>query len=112
MTILSFQARNGFTVLVETDDKPAGHALVAQPGTRAVEEAKARFEDALDTLRPVADALMDQVAGLVSAPDEVEATVGIKFSGELGVIIARSSLEATLLVKLRWKTNAQQDHGA
>ena len=35
-------------------------------------------------------------------PDEVTVEVGIKFVGEAGIVIARASTEANLVVTLKW----------
>jgi hypothetical protein len=57
-------------------------------------------------VKPAASALVDGLRGMADAPDEVQVTFGIRLSGEMGAVIAKTSAEANFEVVLRWKSEA------
>jgi hypothetical protein len=64
-----------------------------------IEEARSSFEDAMRTIRPVIESACKALAGL--SVSEAELTLGVKFSGEVGIILAKSTLDATLQIKAK-----------
>lgn len=44
-------------------------------------------------------------------PDEIALEVGVKFVGEAGVVIARASAEANLVIKLKWQNPRKTTSG-
>jgi hypothetical protein len=61
-----------------------------------------RLADALDRVVPALGEVFTKITSLNIKPDDVELKIGIKFVGEAGVIIARASTEANLVVTLKW----------
>lgn len=45
---------------------------------------------------------MAQTAGLASAPQKIEASFGIKLTGEMGVLLASTTAEANIEITLTW----------
>jgi len=72
-------------------------------GGEVVENASKKFDEALSDVRPIAEAIVRETSGLPSAPAKVEATFGIKLSGELGAILAKSKAEAHIAITLTWQ---------
>jgi hypothetical protein len=64
--------------------------------------AELSFEQALDRVRPAADALVAKLRALATRPDEVEVTFGLRMSAKAGAVIAVSGAEANFTVALRW----------
>jgi hypothetical protein len=94
----------GGTVWVEVEEKqPVGGM---RPAARGEDEgiagrARETFEQALATFRPAARAIIRTLADLT--PEELEITLGIKFSVDARAFIAATGSEATIGVKLVWK---------
>ena len=53
-------------------------------------------------MKPAAVALVDGLRGMVDAPDEIQVTFGIRLSGEVGAVIAKTSADANFEVSMRW----------
>jgi hypothetical protein len=111
--LVEFPLQDGGTMLVEVDE-PEGYAeavvrggvvKAARPG-EVVEKAKETFEDALDKIKPGAQAIIDKLRGLHDAPDEIDVEFGIKLSAEAGAFIASAGVEATYTVSLKWTKSA------
>lgn len=100
--VTEFASKNGL-VRVEVD-APAGKGpvRVGHSGD-VIEKASQSFEEAVAGIRPIAEGILAQATGLAQAPKSVEVCFGIKLSGEVGVILASSTAEAHVEVKLAWE---------
>jgi hypothetical protein len=83
---------------------PGGLQPAERDGEGIVVRAKNTFEEALATFRPAAQAIIRTFSDL--APDELEITLGIKFSVDARAIIAATGTEATIGVKVVWKADS------
>jgi len=82
------------------DDRiPAG-----KPGQKII-EAAVSFEEALGSIKSVAQGVVRQVKELADPPDEVMVGFGIKLTGTANVVLASGSAEANLEVTLTWKSD-------
>lgn len=87
---------------VELDDsEQEGMIPAARPGEMAT-KTKRTFEQALEQIRPGAEAIVEQLRSMSSRPDELEITFGLKMSANAGAFIAASGVEANFTVLLRW----------
>ncbi|NEQ21428.1 MAG: hypothetical protein F6K28_19845 [Microcoleus sp. SIO2G3] len=99
--IVEFPLENGDSILVEvdepalTDDRISLRDEVAQ-------KAQKTFESALDTVKPLANAIMTKVRSLNQPADEVEVKFGVKMSAELGAVIASGNGEVNYEITLKW----------
>ena len=108
--LVEFPLREGGTVVVEVDDAAStnGPGLINGGVRRGLSPAELvgradqTVEAALGRVRPAAVAVVDALRGMADAPDEVEVTFGIRLSGEVGAVIAKTAAEANFEVKLRW----------
>lgn len=64
------------------------------------EQATNSFQSAVSRLGPISQAVMNQIKEL--APKGVTIEIGIKFSAEAGVILAKTSGEGTCKVTISW----------
>jgi hypothetical protein len=86
-------------------EEPEANGLVPAARGRGVATAaltELSFEQALDRVRPAADALLGRLRTLATRPDEVEVTFGLRMSAKAGAVIAVSGAEANFTVALRW----------
>ena len=90
-------------IIVEVEEAtPRGDQLGSVGGT--VAKAKQSFEEAVSGIRPIAEAILGQVAALT--PESVSVEFGIKFSAQAGVILASSAMEGNCKITLSWKPKA------
>jgi len=114
--LVEFPLQEGGTLLVEVDGPEGstestmrgGVVKAARPGEIA-DKAQDTFEDALDKIKPAAQAIIDKLRALSDAPDEIEVEFGIKLSAEAGAFIASAGVEANYTVTLKW-TKSPESH--
>ncbi|WP_052745875.1 CU044_2847 family protein [Allosalinactinospora lopnorensis] len=76
---------------------PAGGG--AEPGVCRFQES---LNKAMDRIRPVAEAIAEKVQNLPSRPEQAQAEFGMKFSADLGIVIARTKAESHINITLTW----------
>ncbi|MDA2806473.1 CU044_2847 family protein [Nocardiopsis suaedae] len=95
-------------IRVEVEDSEVGMVPAgAGPGPGRFKES---LNEALDRIRPVAEAIAEKVAALPSRPEQVQAELGMKFSTDLGVVIARSKAESHITITLTWSGSGGTRH--
>jgi hypothetical protein len=91
------------TIWIEVDDKNAGAGM--QPAARGdhgvVVRALNTFDEALASVRPAAQAIINALSDLT--PQELEITLGIKFTADAKAFVASAGAEATIGIKATWK---------
>jgi hypothetical protein len=93
----------GTTVIVEVEvPDEAGYERAARPGDLAVQAGQS-FEQALEKVRPIAQAVLSKLRSVGEALDEVAVEFGLKLDGKWGVIVASGGVEANFKVALKWK---------
>jgi hypothetical protein len=87
----------GGSVLVESSEEAAGGLRGAG---QLVEKIGRSLEDTLGIVRPIANAALAACHGLAVKPDTVEVEFGLKFNASVGAMIASTSTEGNLRMKL------------
>lgn len=67
-----------------------------------VDKSDKAITKAMDTIKLMSQRVDTTIKGLPNLPQHVEIEFGMKFDGELGVVIAKVSMEASIAVKLTW----------
>jgi hypothetical protein len=92
-------------VLIEFTDDEDGPVYLSK--NDKVEGLAARSAEALEgamgTISAVAEKVQATFADLPGRPDQAEIEFALTFKGEAGALIAKTSAEAGLKVKLTWK---------
>ena len=103
--VIEFQSEFG-TIYVESNSQPEyGY----RGETEENKKATTRFEQALGTIKVVANSVVESIKGIASSPQEVEVKVGLKFTAEAGAIIAKTSTEGNLEITIRWKKEEKNE---
>jgi hypothetical protein len=100
--IVEFGLEGGGAIAVEVDEQVSGVVRSARPG-EVVGRAGESLEEALDRAMPAAQALIAKLRDLASHPDEIEVQFGLKLSGELGAVLAKTGAEGNFSITLTWK---------
>jgi len=97
--IVEFSLENGDSVLIEVDQSSDRIGIADD----MAEKAKITFEAALNTVKPVANTIMDKIRELNQPASEVEVKFGIKMTAGLGAIVASGSADVNYEITLKWK---------
>jgi Trypsin-co-occurring domain 1 len=102
--VIDMPLEGGGSLLMEVagdEDRQDGMVHAARGGGLAA-SAEVSFEQAVDRVRPAAEAMIERLRDIASRPDEITVTFGLKMSAKAGALIAASALEANFAVELRW----------
>lgn len=98
--VVEFKTDDGVVIAVEATEEASGSRLVARgDGTT---QATHTFEGALEGVRTAAESALRVFRNVSLQPDSVEIEFGVKLSAEAGALIAKSTVEGHLVVKLSW----------
>jgi hypothetical protein len=97
--IIEFTLESGDSVLIEVDQS---NDRIGIPDS-IIEKANTTFESALNTVKPIADTIMDKILELNKPASEVEVRFGIKMTAGLGAIVASGSADINYEITLKWK---------
>lgn len=100
--------KSGTEIWVEVEETPAaptaGEMTPAAKRGKRDEEAVGSFAKALSTIEEVAEEMQAALSRMPQRPDEVTLELGVKFTTEMGIIIAKGGLDTSLKLTLGWKT--------
>jgi hypothetical protein len=102
MRPLEFELESGGHVIVEVG-APAGGMAPAGVGDGIVQKMQKKFEDVLDGIAPVTEAVLSRLADLTSKPDEVSIELGFKIEANGSLVLASTAVEAHCRLTLGWK---------
>ncbi len=91
------------TFLVEVEE-PEDRSLerVAFRSRKNVLKAKQSFEEALESIKPVASTILKKLRGLNTPADEVEVKFGLKLTADAGAIFTSVGGEVSYEITLKW----------
>ncbi|GAA3486259.1 MULTISPECIES: CU044_2847 family protein [Streptomyces] len=98
--LMQFETADGGHVVVEIDHAPRGATLVSRRDNLL--DAGRSFDGALEGIRAAAESALRTFRDGALSPDGVELEFGVKLTGEAGAVIAKSSMEGHITVKLAW----------
>jgi hypothetical protein len=104
--IVKFPLESGEFIFVELDEAAATDNRIGLR-EQVVTTAQQTFESALETVKPIANAIITKVGSLKQPADEVEVKFGIKISAQLGAVVASGSSEVNYEITLKWKKDSQ-----
>ncbi|MER8070983.1 CU044_2847 family protein [Streptomyces sp. NPDC094034] len=102
--LMEFTTDSGATVVVEVDRDTPGARPVARGNSLA--QAGHTFGEALQGIRSAAESALAVFRDGSLKPDAVELEFGVKLMAEAGAVIAKTSAEGHMTVKLSWQPGA------
>ncbi|MFJ1913516.1 CU044_2847 family protein [Streptomyces sp. NPDC088147] len=108
--LMEFTTDSGATVVVEVDRDTPGARPVARGNSLA--QAGHTFGEALQGIRSAAESALAVFRDGSLKPDGVELEFGVKLMAEAGAVIAKTSAEGHMTVKLSWNPGATGEPGA
>jgi len=100
--LVQFPLEDGNTVLIEVNEPDTGGITRAARSDEVIQRAARTFDDALEQVKPAAEAVLKKLTTLSTRPDEVEIEFGLKIGAEVGAFIASGTVEANYTVRLKW----------
>lgn len=105
--LVAFTDDNGAQMVVEVADSDIGlHPVGVQADGATV--ASKRLAETMETLQNVVGVLLGQLRQMPLSPgrpDEVTAEFGVKFTSEVGAVIAKAAGEGHVTVKVKWNAS-------
>jgi Trypsin-co-occurring domain 1 len=98
--LLEFHLEDGRSVLFEVNEDEPGVERAARDDL--VIQASKSLEEALDSVRSVADVTFQKLREFVREPDELEVQFGIRLNAQAGAVIAKTEAEGHFQVRLAW----------
>lgn len=104
--IVEFPLESGESILVEVDEAAQTDERIGLRD-QVVDKATQTFESALETVKPIANAIITKIGSIKQPADEVEVKFGIKISAQLGAVVASGNSEVNYEITLKWKKDSQ-----
>lgn len=106
--IAEFTLEDGTKAYFEVPKPDAGNAVenvaLGEEVYKVAEGAAGTFEQALDKVKPVANAVMTRLkSGLTTPASDIEVKFGFKLTADAGVLFSSVGGEASFEVTLKWK---------
>jgi len=98
----------GGSITVEVDEQPGGRTM--RGGDRSaelVERGSRTLEESLGNIAPALHEVLDKLRGVSTDLSQIEVELGLKLTGEAGMVVARAGAEANFRVLLRWERPSQ-----
>jgi Trypsin-co-occurring domain 1 len=106
--LAEFSLEDGTKFLIEVEEPESGAIeRVALPSGQIVLKAQQSFEDALNTVKPVASTVMNKFKEL--SADDVEVKFGIKLTADAGAVFASIGGEVNYEITLKWSKQKPND---
>lgn len=99
---LTEEADDDAVILVEFAPT-AGMKQVSLTAADVAQKSAQAVDKAMDTIRAMAKRAIATLDTLANKPTQVELEFGIKFNTEAGALIAKTSTEASITVKMTWE---------
>ncbi|NEQ35284.1 MAG: hypothetical protein F6K40_02770 [Okeania sp. SIO3I5] len=101
--LIEYKIDDEHTILVEVvEPMPGGLAPVGRTAD-AVAKSQKTLSEAVDNVKPVAEAIIRKLSNLSNPPSEIAVEFGLKLSAKAGAILTAVGVECNYVVKLTWK---------
>lgn len=103
--LVEFTLENGGTVLMEAEDSESGNQIIRASSKHVPQEvtkiSNKTFEESLEVIKPVADALLNKLKDICNEPEEIKVSFGISMDLKAGMFISANT-SSTFNVILKW----------
>jgi hypothetical protein len=109
--LVEFPLRDGGHVAIEAQDSESSGPVMRGSATETIARAAHSFEDAINVIHPVASALVSKLRNLEQGAEAIDIKFGLKFSAEAGAVIASTSTEANIEIRVTWRRPSGRPSG-
>jgi hypothetical protein len=101
--VLQYPSKSGSNILVDISViKPKGDISEAALREDIFKFVEIKFEDVLDGIKPITNAIIGKFQELSLRPDELQVEFGIRFNASGNIIVTSGGFDANLKVALKW----------
>jgi hypothetical protein len=100
--LVEFGLENGGFISVEVEASESYDKVTRGAREELPRKAEMIFEDALDKVKPMTNAIIDKLRALSDSPDEIVVEFGLKMNAKAGAIIASVGTESNYKIMLKW----------
>jgi Trypsin-co-occurring domain 1 len=94
----------GGSITVEVDEEAGARTMRGgDRGTDLVERGGRTLEESLGAIAPALHEVLDKMRSVSTELSQIEVELGLKLTGEAGMVVARAGAEANFRVLLRWQ---------
>jgi hypothetical protein len=99
---------SGGAITVEVDEPASARTMRGgDRGAELVERGGRTLEESLATIVPALQEIVEKLRGVSSELSQIEVELGLKLTGEAGMVVARAGAEANFRVLVRWERSLQ-----
>lgn len=106
--IVEMDLEDGGAIRIEVDEHPSMGKRPVAVEDAAVTRLEQKFDDAIDSVRGCAMAVVKKLTTLDVTPHEVQVEFGVKVSAEGSAFVAKVGGEAHLKVSLTWRPRSKR----
>ena len=100
---IEFPLGSGGSMIVEVDNFQPQNDTMRSIGYDLPEKASLTFAAALEGIKPVVEAIINNLKSLTSVTNGIEIEFGLKMTGKLGAVIALVGAESNFKVTMKLK---------
>lgn len=102
--LLRVTTERGASFVVEVNDSEPGFEIAGRDEDGIIAEVGHKFEDSLREVKAAAESALGVFSERSSMrPSSIDLEFGVRLNAQAGAIIAKTSIEGHLTVKLSWK---------
>ena len=102
--LVEFPLEEGGSLFVEvTVPESEGQIIKAGSLGDLPIKAAASFESSLDSIKPIASAIISKLSHIDNAPDEIGVEFGLSLKADANAILTKMGADANFKVNLSWK---------
>jgi hypothetical protein len=100
----------GGSITVEVDEVAGARTMRGSDrGAELVERGGRTLEESLGAIAPALHEVLEKLRGVSSELSQIEVELGLKLTGEAGMVVARAGAEANFRVLVRWQRSLEGD---
>jgi Trypsin-co-occurring domain 1 len=100
--LVQFELSDGGMVFAEVAADEPGMRRAGRTADEMWVKAATNLDQGLDGVRSAANATLSKLQNLARKPDEIELEFGVRLTAAAGAVIANTSAEGHLQVRLAW----------
>lgn len=106
--LIQYKLDDSRTILVEVIEPVRGGLAPVGRASDTIVQAQQTLSEALENVRPAAEAIINKLTDLSQVPDEISVEFGLKLSAGAGAVIASVGVECNYIVRLGWKRSSSK----
>jgi hypothetical protein len=101
--LVKFPLDSGGFVFIETTASDTEKGGLVKAGRGLPDEATQSFEEAINSLSPIANSIVSKLINISNPPEEAAIEFGLTLKADSGFIITRVGGEANFKISLKWR---------